>query len=186
MTLLAEAYGSQGAWQPYRPRLLSVLTSDGPQPSDPTLGDSVVTGAFSRFGRLVTARFRFHMGSGFVPSTTKGAYGVEMPARPFFVDDDDQDRTTPQLVGFGWAVDHVDDGDVVDRYHVFNMVYDPPWRDGNTGSLMAIMFLHDGAFTTNPPGNPLGRFGIPVVGVPFEFAEGDVLAGMFTYQAAAD
>ena len=110
-----------------------------------------------------------------------------MPARPFFVDDDDQDRTMPQLVGFGWAVDHVVRGDVVDRYHLFNMVYDPPWRKGNTGNLMAIMFVHDGAFTTNPPGNPLGRFGDPtVVGVPFEFAEGDVLAGMFTYQAAAD
>ena len=188
---MAEACGSQGVWTPYTPRLVSVGTTGVVDPTDPTLGNSVVTGAFSRYGRLVTARFRLRMGSTFAPPTgpgnLRGAYAVELPFRPFFVDDlVDEDRTTPQLVGFGWAVDHVVGGDVVDKYHLFNTVYDPPWREGNTGNLMAIMFLHDGAFTTNPAGNTLGRFGSPVVGVPFEFAEGDVLAGMFTYQASAD
>lgn len=192
MTEFAEGYGYEGTWRSYTPRLLCVGTTGVADPVDPILGNSEVAGAFCRFQRTLAGRFRYRMGSTFMPPSgagnLQGAYAVELPQRPFYVDDEvHEDRTTPQLVGFGWAVDHAVGGDVVDRYHLFNMVYDPPWRVGNVDSSMAIMFVHDGTFSGNPPGNPLGRFGTPTeVGVPFEFAEDDVLAGVFSYQVAAD
>lgn len=182
--LLAESYGSQGAWTPYTPRLLSVgLVTPGVNPADPEMGETVATGAFSRFGRMVAGRFQFRMGDGFGASSERGAYGVELPIPPFFVDNEDDQMTTPQLAGFGWAIDNTKDG----LYHLFNMVYDPPWSAGNLGQSMAIMFVDEGRFSGNPPGNPLGMFGNPTpVGVPFEFTEGDVLAGQFLYQVKRD
>lgn len=182
MTQLPDGMDFDGDWIDYTPTLVSLATTGADPVDQPDVGaNTEVTGAYTRESRTVTGRFQFRMGSDFEPSTELGAYAVELPVKPFHIDDPSlQGKEVPQPVGAGWASEETGAGD---EYHLFTLVHDPPFTVDDLDEVMAIMFIHDGIFGNSFEGNPVGRGGSPPVGVPFEFGTGDVLAGWFSYEA---